>query len=338
MNRPHILHLVDDTTAGGVMRVLDYICTNPELAQTAHHSLQVVKRGAMSVRRYQADVIVSHLSISWRTLPALISLRATHAGTPLMHVEHSYTQAFTALNVGNRKRFTTLLRIAYSMFDHLVAVSEAQANWILRRGLVDQSALSVIQPMVDLTGFQALPSPSRDIRRIGAIGRLDRQKGFDLLVNAFRALPDENLELVFFGDGPERELLQNMARGDHRIHFAGHVSDPIRAMNTVQAVAMPSRWEAFGLVAREALAAGRPVLVSGKDGLADQVNDGAILVPDFTVCGWTAALGKLVRSEFKPQPRQNTNESEAVFARKWNSLIETAISSQSPKSEASLVS
>lgn len=325
MTRPTILHLVDDTTAGGVMRLLNHICTNPDMARTADHSLHVVQRGKLSMRRYQADVIVSHLSVSWRTLPALISLRATNAGTPLVHVEHSYTQAFTALNVAKRDRFLTLLRIGYSMFDHLVAVSHAQARWMFRRRLAQLGGLSVIQPMVDLGGFGALPAPAGPVRRIGAIGRLDRQKGFDLLIDAFRTRPEQDIELLFFGDGPERAALQAKAAGDSRIRFVGHLSDPVRAMAMVDAVAMPSRWEAYGLVAREARAAGRPVLVSGKDGLADQVDEGAVLVPAYTVTGWSTALGRLIAGQTPAAPRPDAAKAEAQFAANWNAMLETLL-------------
>ena len=43
--RPKVLHLVDDTTAGGVMRVLDFLRTDSDLAQTANHEVRSVTRG-----------------------------------------------------------------------------------------------------------------------------------------------------------------------------------------------------------------------------------------------------------------------------------------------------
>lgn len=325
MTRPTIVHLIDDTTAGGVMRLLDFIRTDPGMARLANHDVQVVKRGALSVRRIKADLIVSHLSVSWRTLPALVSLRAIHSGLPLIHVEHSYTQHFTALNVPNKDRFLTLLRVAYSMFDRVVAVSQAQGDWMLKRGLVHPDALCVIPPMVDLSGFAALPSPAGLPKRIGAIGRLDRQKGFDLLVQAFRALPNADLELVFYGDGPQRAELEALAGNDARIRFAGHLNDPERAMASVDAVAMPSRWEAYGLVAREARAAGRPVLVSGHDGLLDQVGNGAIRVSPFTVSGWTAALAKLAAGQQPVPSRSDITVETTRFTNAWADLLNATL-------------
>ncbi|THD74752.1 glycosyltransferase [Thalassobius vesicularis] len=328
MHRPTIVHLIDDTNAGGVMRLLEHICADPEMNRTAQHIMRPVKRGALSMRRIQADVIVSHLSISWRTLPSLISLRAVHPGTPLIHVEHSYTQSFTALNVPNRERFFSLLRIGYSLFDHQVAVSHAQARWMFRRRLVDLGKLTVIPPMVGLERFAALPAPAASTpRRIGAIGRHDRQKGFDLLISAFRAVKDPNAELMFFGEGPETEQLKHLAAGDRRITFAGHAADPVAAMASVDALAMPSRWEAYGLVALEGRMAGRPVLVSPQDGLKDQVAAGAIPVQSFTVEAWTEALTALLQGDIAVPARPDPAELERDFAQNWQQMLHAVLTS-----------
>lgn len=330
MTRPHIIHLIDDTTAGGVMRLLDYIRTAPDLARDARHSIRPIRRGALSMRRIEADVIVSHLSVSWRSLPALISLRAMHPDTPLIHVEHSYTQSFTALNVPNRGRFKTLLRIAYALFDHLIAVSEAQARWMFRNQLADLGKLTVIPPLVDLSGFAALSAPQGPVRRIGAIGRLDPQKGFDLLIPAFRTLPDPDLRLILFGDGPERAHLETLAKGDARIRFAGHAPNPETAMASVDAVVLPSRWEAYGLVALEARTAGRPVLVSTVDGLKDQAQEGAVAVQNPTVAGWTAALRSLAEGRYPPCPRPIPAHRAERFAAGWRAVLSEVQNADTP--------
>lgn len=290
MTRPHIVHLIDDTTAGGVMRVLDHILNSPDLALTARHSLHPVKRGALSFSRLDADMVVSHLSVSWRSLPGLVALRAAHADKPLIHVEHSYTEAFTAQNVTAKRRFHALLRIAYSLFDRVVAVSEAQGRWLTGAGLVGPESVRVIASAVDLSAFFALPDANKRTRVIGAIGRLDRQKGFDTLIQAFRACPDPDLQLHIFGDGPERKMLEELADEDARIMFMGHVADTAAAMSSVDAVAMPSRWEAYGLVALEARAARRPLLAGDVDGLKDHIAHGAICVRGTNVESWTQAI------------------------------------------------
>ncbi|WP_114288084.1 glycosyltransferase [Candidatus Halocynthiibacter alkanivorans] len=325
MSRPVVAHLVDDTTPGGVMRVLNHIVTSKEMAQTGQHQLHPVRRGALPFRRIKADVIVSHLAVSWRTLPSLIALRALHADLRLIHVEHSYTECSTALNVKHKHRFMTLLRTAYSLFDRVVAVSHDQARWFGARSLVARANLVVIPSTVDLDQFRVLATPGPEIRVVGAMGRLHRQKGFDTLIRAFVACEPRDMELHIHGDGPERAALETLAEGDPRIRFFGHSDDPVAVMATLDAVAVPSRWEAYGLVALEARAAGRLVLAANVDGLKDQISEGASGVACASVAAWSHALNGLAYLTVPQSARgvQNTRmaQREQQFAAQWETVI-----------------
>lgn len=326
-----IVHLIDDTTAGGVMRVLDLLRTDARLAASATHRVQTVSRGRLSAPAVEgADIIVSHLSVSWRSLPMLIGLRARYAHLPLLHVEHSYTEAFTALNVKRTRRFRTLLRTAYSLFDRIVAVSAAQAAWLKDCALADPENVVTIASAVEVAPFLAVPPvPARRPGQphvIGAIGRLDPQKGFDRLIPAFRDTANPDLRLRIIGDGPERAALEALAEGDSRIEFAGFVEDPVAAMTGLDAVAMPSRWEAYGLVALEARAAGRPVLVAPVDGLADHAAAGAVEVTGNTRSDWTDALDRVTRVTLPTMTRTAAARADAAgatarFAASWAALI-----------------
>ena len=324
MTRMRVVHLVDDTTAGGVMRVLDHITTSVEMAQTARHSVRVIDRRRLTIGRIDADVVVSHLSISWRGLPMLLSLRAANASASLVHVEHSYTESFVANNVSRRGRFATLLRTSYALFDRVVAVSHAQGRWLSARGYVKPDALKVIQSCADMSAFRDIARPNGSVRVIGAIGRLDRQKGFDTLITAFRTCSDQQIALHIYGEGSEEAELMRLADGDPRIRFMGFAPDPVAAMAAVDAVAMPSRWEAYGLVAIEALSAGRPLLVNAVDGLTDHEPLGAHVVRSPSARTWCQTINKLVAGNLIPQPpMENLKEDslEARFATRWDELL-----------------
>ncbi len=274
-DRPVVTHLIDDTTAGGVMRVLDHIKTSPEMADLAEHRFEKIRRGQIKARRHDGDIIVSHLSISWRTLPAMAALRAANLGKKLVPIEHSYTEGFVRHNVPNVRRFHALLRTGFSMFDAVVAVSHGQGEWLERTAVCPAKKLFVIQSCVDLSAFNGL-EPARAVpKTIGAIGRLDRQKGFDTLVEGFKALPNDDIALHIYGTGDELHTLQDLAKDDPRIVFKGFSSDPLRPYEAVDMVVVPSRWEAYGLVAIEALSAGRIVLCADVDGLRDHTAFGA---------------------------------------------------------------
>jgi glycosyltransferase involved in cell wall biosynthesis len=112
------------------------------------------------------------------------------------------------------------------------------------------------------------------------VGRLSREKGVDVLLEAWR---DLDMPLRVVGTGPlESEL--KAANRNHRVEFLGQLSseEVSAAIQRASFVVMPHRWlEPFGLVAIEALAHGRPVIASNLGGPADIIQDGVsgTLVP-----------------------------------------------------------
>jgi glycogen(starch) synthase len=125
---------------------------------------------------------------------------------------------------------------------------------------------------------------SRDGRltRLLFVGRMAREKGADVLLSAMPAIlarrPDVKLTLA--GDGPDRAALEDLARTSGVMgacRFLGMVAHGAVGglMAESDLVIVPSRWkEAFGLVAAEAAAAGRPVVASRVGGLTEIVIDG----------------------------------------------------------------
>jgi glycosyltransferase involved in cell wall biosynthesis len=135
-----------------------------------------------------------------------------------------------------------------------------------------------------------------------AVGRLSRMKGFDLLIDAFAALADRHPEwtLRIYGRGGERANLQARIE-EHglkdRIKLMGAVAplDEARAEAAIGVV--PSRFEPFGLVIVEAMAAGLPVLCTAvPHGPLELVEDGAngLLAAAEDVAQISAGLDRLM--------------------------------------------
>lgn len=113
------------------------------------------------------------------------------------------------------------------------------------------------------------------------VGRLSDEKGVPVLLEACRGLPTP---LRVVGTGPLADPLRALAQERSTVTFAGEVPPAEVPAQLAEAavVVMPHTWrEPFGLIAVEALAAGRPVIASRLGGPAEIVEDGVsgLLVP-----------------------------------------------------------
>jgi len=136
-----------------------------------------------------------------------------------------------------------------------------------------------------------------------AVGRLKKQKGFDLLIEAFSHLTDRGLGgtvLLVAGDGEEKEALEDQAnrRGDgNMVRFLGERDDVVDLLGASDAFVLPSRWEGGPLVVLEAMASGLPVVATRVGDVRHMVADGkaGIIVPPENVRELSAAMEKITK-------------------------------------------
>jgi len=133
-------------------------------------------------------------------------------------------------------------------------------------------------------------------------GRLEEQKGHDLLFESLGSLLKQGLDftLVVAGEGSRRSWLEQQAlslRLAPRVQFVGQLEDVGGLLAAADAVLLPSRWEGLPLVLLEAMARGRPIVASAVGGVADVIEDGVngTLVPPGDAAALTAALEALHR-------------------------------------------
>lgn len=319
-----LVHIVDDTTLGGVTRTVALLGQGlgPRVAQMVH----AVGSDASAADVPTADIVCLHLSSSWSRLPLLAGLRRRRA-TRIAIVEHTYTAAFEAVEVASRLRFRTMLRVAYGLAHKVVAVSEAQSRWMRAARLVAASRLVVIRPASDCARLETLSLPERapGPLRLGAMGRLSREKGFDLAIAAVRLLPHDAVRLEIAGDGPDRQALEQAAAGRRDIAFLGSVTDHARWYAGLDAVVVPSRRESFGLVALEARTAARPVIAAAVDGLPEQITgESGILVPPECPSALADAIRTMANANIGARGRAARASAEGHLERTlsgWRSLV-----------------
>lgn len=139
-------------------------------------------------------------------------------------------------------------------------------------------------------------------RRKGAlfVGRLSAEKGVDILIEAWKKLPDIPLTIV--GTGPEKARMQAKAPSNVRFLESCPAEEVRVQMVAAQCLVMPSIWyETFGMVAAEAFAASLPVIASRIGALAELVTD-QITGRHFTP-GDAESLAEIVRDAFASPAR-----------------------------------
>lgn len=106
-----------------------------------------------------------------------------------------------------------------------------------------------------------------------AIGNLNKRKRFDLLIDSFCSAfgPDEDVELVIGGDGKEMDYLKELIKSKKRttqIIMRGRVTreDTLELYKNCDVFVLPSAAETFGIVWREAMAVGRPIITTNHGG------------------------------------------------------------------------
>ena len=144
----------------------------------------------------------------------------------------------------------------------------ASADYLRGLGVPDER-IAVAPNAVDARQFGAAAGP-RDGEPCTFlyVGRLDREKGLDVLLRAFERVPGE---LVIVGGGSEEGALRTQA--SRRVHFVGQLDrdDVVPHYAAADVFVLPSRSEPWGMVLNEAAAAGLPLVATDGVGAAHEL-------------------------------------------------------------------
>ncbi len=196
--------------------------------------------------------------------------------------------------------------------NQLIYVSERIRNESVLAKVSPAKSSTVVPNGIDLDRFQRAVN-REELRRsynlspeakiITFIGRLDEQKGLDLLLEATaRLLPTLNgVKVWLVGDGPVRTKLENQTASlglQDRVKFWGYHEQIDRFLFASDILALPSRYEAMPIVLLEALAAGIPSVVTqvGDNDLVIENGKQGLLIPPNDVGALANALHLLFTS------------------------------------------
>ncbi|QDU84356.1 D-inositol 3-phosphate glycosyltransferase [Planctomycetes bacterium Pla163] len=203
----------------------------------------------------------------------------------------------------------------------LLFTPSAAARAVFERAGVESGRIAVVENGVDVDAIAAAVGAARAASaaasgdtgggeiRLGVLGTVLPSKGVAELAEAVNEAALDGLVLEVHGDltpyhgytGHLDRLRELAAAAPNRVRLVAPFEREAlpRVLAGLHGVAVPSTWdEVFGLSAREARAAGLPVLVSAAGGLPDVVADGGgLAVPRGDRAAWVAALGRFMGTE-----------------------------------------
>jgi glycosyltransferase involved in cell wall biosynthesis len=218
-------------------------------------------------------------------------------GTIAISTVHGFTGG------GRRmKAFEWMQRIALRGVDTVAAVSRPLARALAASGIspsrirVIPNAVEMFAPVLGRADARRRLGISGDAFTVGWVGRLSREKGADVLLEALARI-DHDLRCVVVGDGPERGALEAQAAAlglSARVRFAGAMDDAAALMPAFDAFALSSRTEGSPVALLEAVAAGIPLAAAAVGGVPDLLRPSeALLVPPEDPAALAAALRSL---------------------------------------------
>jgi glycosyltransferase involved in cell wall biosynthesis len=238
------------------------------------------------IKKFQPDIVHAHMM----TGVVLAGIFRNNYNYSLVSTVHNEFQ-----------RSAVLMGLA----DRVIAVSHAVADSMIRRGIPARKLRVIANGTLGSPRHQKIHDyqPKKlHHPAITTVAGMYNRKGIGELIEAFKMIaqdfPQAHLYLV--GDGPDREIFENMITSygklRHHIHFEGFQPEPQRYMLSTDIFVLASHCESFGLVLTEAREAGCAIIASDVDGIPETLDhrQAGILVPPKNSHSLATALRQLL--------------------------------------------
>ncbi len=225
---------------------------------------------------------------------------ARRLSTTAVTTVHGYTSGDW-----KHRLYQTLQSVTVRRFDAVVAVSRAIFNVLVRRRvsqerlyLVPNAWSGSVDYLDRAVARRELGIPS-GIFHLGWVGRLSREKGADILIQALRHLGDVPCVVSLVGDGKERSFIEGLVMRfglENRVIMHGMIPQAARYYRSFDVFVLSSRSEGTPLVLLETMDAGVPIIATEVGGVPDTVTrQEALLVPTED----PLALSRAIRTAYR---------------------------------------
>jgi glycosyltransferase involved in cell wall biosynthesis len=256
------------------------------------HDWRSLRAHLSALRRAEPDILHANLSSPWSCQYAI-------AAAELLR-RPRIVAVYQLPRPPRSRAQLRMKRLTARGVDRHVGVGERTSREVEEIiGLPAESVLTIHNGVPDETRRPA-PRP-RPGPLIGAIGRLELQKGYDILIRALGEIEEATLVLV--GEGSERAALEQLALSigvAERIAWIGWSDDARSYLGTFDVFAFPSRFEGFPLAVLEALLARAAVVATDVGSTAEAIRNGEtglLVAPDDP-----SALGHAIKKLLADEP------------------------------------
>lgn len=230
------------------------------------------------VVRRRPDVIHIHSSFAGIVRPYIYLLtKLLFLNSKIIYCSHGWP--FTISLNENVNSVYKIIESCLSVFcDDIVCISNSEFEKGIEAG-INYNKLTVIHNGISNINKSNSELPNdKNVLRLLFVGRFDREKGLDILLNSFPKCSRQDVQLDIVGEPVLTTdcSLKAQYQYDKRISWHGWKdrNDIVDLYSKASATILPSRLEGFGLVAIESLRAGTPVICSAVGGLLDICQNG----------------------------------------------------------------
>ncbi len=353
-NRIRIAFCITELDPGGAERALWQIVKHLDTSRFQPLVISLQSGGEIAERLREMDVEVKELGVMSATgflrsikqvklilrefAPQIVQGFLFHGNivSRLAARGTSVSAVVSGVRVAERRSrgYLWLDRVTSRWVDEYICVSQAVAQYTIQVGRIPAEKVSVIP-----NGIDPLPDSedawSRNDLGIEEgqkvllfVGRLDRQKGIDQLIEAMPTLSgsEHDCHLVCIGIG-ELEATLKASAGQlglsNRIHFLGYKQGLKSLYQMADLLVLPSRWEGMPNVVLEALSCGLPVAVTAVEGIQEiqEKTDGIFTIPDVSA----VTISRSVQNALEAVERRRRDAgSSQVISFQWDTWRDVA--------------
>jgi glycosyltransferase involved in cell wall biosynthesis len=279
---PALVERIAAGRPGAILEVID--------PPRSGHDARALTAHLSTVRSFAPNIVHASLASPWSCQYAIAA--AALSRTPVVAV---YQLPRPAMN----RRQRVLRRLTSPAVARHVGVGERTAREVEQLLGLPVGTVRTIHNGVPDEPLEAherpFPGPV-----VGAVGRLEPQKGFDVLLRALRDVPQASAVIV--GDGEHRDELHTLADRlgiGERVRWIGWRDDRRSYLPWFDVFVLPSRFEGFPLALLEALLAQKAVVASEVGSVAEAVlpDQTGLLVPPDDPAALAAGIRKLLGDE-----------------------------------------